>query len=558
MGSYNITAFYSGDDSFNNASQTIGFNVIKTNSTIELYVNGAYLEENIRIYAKLSPNATGTVTFSMVDYYSPRDKAVSNSSSSWLISPLETGSYIINAKYNGDGNYYSSATQFILNITQRRSNLKVEINDAGKNDNVIITARLTYDNGIGISGRVNVEIGDKTYRVNVFNGVGTLNIGKMSVGTYQFKAIYAGSDEYGSSESEGSFKVSDKLLNVVLSCSNVTKYYGGSEKLVITLETTSGKAIPGATLHVTINNNKKDYTTDNNGQVMIDVNYAVGTYKVNVVFDETKSYNASSCTGQVKILSTVEASDLVKLAGSAAQYFAVFHDSNGKVLANTDVKFSIQGKTYTFKTLPNGVARININLAPGNYVITAINPVTGQQAKNNILIYQKIMENKDLTMYYTSGKSYKVRAFGSNGKPVGAGETVKITISGKTYSVKTDKNGYASLQINLKPNTYTVTASYGGYKVSNKIVVKPILISQDLTYKKASSYKYYAKVLDASGKIQVNKVVTFKFQGKTYTAKTSQYGYAIVYLKANLNAGKYQVTTTYGKSTNKNTITITK
>ena len=84
------------------------------------------------------------------------------------------------------------------------------------------------------------------------------------------------------------------------------------------------------------------------------------------------------------------------------------------------------------------------------------------------------------------------------------------------------------------------------------------MISQDLTYKKASSYKYYAKVLDASGKIQVNKVVTFKFQGKTYTAKTSQYGYAIVYLKANLNAGKYQVTTTYGKSTNKNTITITK
>jgi uncharacterized repeat protein (TIGR02543 family) len=38
---------------------------------------------------------------------------------------------------------------------------------------------------------------------------------------------------------------------------------------------------------------------------------------------------------------------------------------------------------------------------------------------------------------------------------------VKITINGKTYKVKTDKNGYASLKISLKPKTYTVKATYG-------------------------------------------------------------------------------------------------
>ena len=558
VGSYNITAFYSGDDSFNNASAETSFNVIKAYSAIELYVNGAYLDENIRIYAKLSPNATGTVTFSMNDYYSPRDKAVYNSSSNWLISPLETGSYTVNAVYNGDKNYYQSCTQFILNITQRRSNLKVEINDAGKNENVVINAKLTHDNGKGITGKVNVTVGDKTYRVNVNNGAGMLNIGRLDIGEYHFSAKYDGSDDYGESSCEGSFKVSDNLLDVILSCSNLTKYYGGKNKLIISLETTTNKAISGATLHVTINNNKKDYITDNNGQVMVDLNYAVGSYNVKINFDGSESYKSASCNASVTVLSTVQSKDLVKLAGSGTQYFAVFYDCDGKVLGNTNVKFNIAGKTYTFTTLPNGVARININLAPGKYVITAINPVTGQQVKNNINIYLKIMENKDLIMYYTSYKYYKVRAFGSDGKPVGAGEVVKISICGKTYTVKTDKNGYASLPINLKPKTYIITASYGGYKVSNKVVVKPILISSNLVYKKARSYKYYAKVLDSNGKIQKNKVVTFKFKGKKYYARTSQYGYAIIYLKVNLNIGSHYITTMYGKSVNTNIITVKK
>ena len=290
----------------------------------------------------------------------------------------------------------------------------------GKNDNVVITAKLTYGNARPIGGIVYVNIGSKSYRIVVIEGTGSLNIGKMDVGVYEFRATYGGSEEYGKSESDGSFKVLDTLLNVVLTSNNVTKYYGGKDKLVITLETPSGRAISGATLHVTINKNKKDYVTDSNGQVLVDLNYGVGTYAVKVEFDETKSYHAASTSSVVNVLSTVEASDLVKLAGSGSQYFAIFHDSNGKALANTNVKFSIAGKTYTFKTLPNGIARININLAPGKYVITAINPVTGQQVKNNIKIYNKIMENNDLTMFYTSGKYYKVRAFGSDGNPVGA------------------------------------------------------------------------------------------------------------------------------------------
>ena len=84
------------------------------------------------------------------------------------------------------------------------------------------------------------------------------------------------------------------------------------------------------------------------------------------------------------------------------------------------------------------------------------------------------------------------------------------------------------------------------------------MIAGNLEYRKASSYKYYAKLLDTNGKVMVNKIVTFKISGKTYTAKTSAYGYAIIYIKLNLAVGKYAITSTYGKETCKNTITIKK
>ena len=79
-----------------------------------------------------------------------------------------------------------------------------------------------------------------------------------------------------------------------------------------------------------------------------------------------------------------------------------------------------------------------------------------------------------------------------------------------------------------------------------------------MEYKRASSYKYYAKLLDSKGNVLKNKQVIFKFKGKTYSAKTSAYGYAIIYIKANLAIGKHSITTTYGTSTNTNTITIKK
>ena len=249
---------------------------------------------------------------------------------------------------------------------------------------------------------------------------------------------------------------------------------------------------------------------------------------------------------------------MVSLYGTSAQYFAIFTDSNGKALANADVKFTIDGKTYTVKTLLNGISKVNIKYAPGKYVMEAYNPVTGQKAYNTIFIFKKLMENKDIATYYGAGQVFRVRAYSDDGNPVGAGKIVTFNVNGKTYKIKTDKNGYATFKVNLKPKTYVVTASFEGFKVSNKIVVKKVLTAKNISVKKGKKIKFKAKLVNTKGKPLKGKKITFKFKGKTYKAKTNKKGIATLKLKLKLKVGKYKIKVKYSKSSLTRTIKIKK
>ncbi|MBR2556861.1 MAG: Ig-like domain repeat protein [Methanobrevibacter sp.] len=556
-GNYTLEAYYSGNTYYQSQTNSTSFNVKKANSTIELFTLDVCLNENIIIYAKLSPNATGHVSFAMVSYYSPRDKEIANSMSVWYIAPLKTGKYTVIATYNGDKDYYASNTTFILDVSQRRSILNVEINDAGVNDNVIVKISLKSDNGTPITSKVHLTVDKRTYNLNIVDGEFSLNMGKLSIGNHSYRAVYDGSAEYAKASAEGTFKVLDTLLTPKLTSNNVTKYYKGSEKIVAKLAYFD-KPIAGETVYVKINGVMYPLTTDEKGEVSLPVNLRAGKYSVEITSAETKTYRSVSLNITVTILATVEGIDVTKAYGSSDQYYAIFVDSNGNALGACDVKFTIAGKSYTVKTLPNGVARININFSPGKYTITAINPVTGEKTSNTIIIFYRLAENKDLTKLYGAAGAYKVRAYGDNGKPVGAGEIVKVTINGVTYDCKTDKNGYVSVNINLAPKTYTITALYKGYKVSNKVVIKPLLSASDVSIKKSSAIPFSAKLVDSNGKPSSGKTVTFKINGKTFTAKTNSKGIATIKINLSLNVGTYSIVSTYGKSTIANRIIVKK
>ena len=141
----------------------------------------------------------------MKDYYSPRNKPVINSQSSWYISPLNEGNYTIFAVYGGDKNYLASSSYYILTVNQSRSILDVEVNDVSSNDRVVIRVSLTSNKNETISGSVNVLLNGKTYAVRVSDGKGSLNIGKLNPGNYTVSAIFEGNEKY--SDFFGDFEI---------------------------------------------------------------------------------------------------------------------------------------------------------------------------------------------------------------------------------------------------------------------------------------------------------------------------------------------------------------
>ena len=182
------------------------------------------------------------------------------------------------------------------------------------------------------------------------------------------------------------------------------------------------------------------------------------------------------------------------------------------------------------------------------------NLVTGEVKAQSINVVSRLTAS-GVTMYYGAGKYYKVRAYDDHGN-VAVKAKVTIKFNGKTYYRYTNSDGYASLKISAKAKTYTITSTYKSFKVSNKIVIKPTLITKDLTVKKSKTFKFYVKLLNSKGKILKNKKIVVKFKGKTYNAKTNNKGVATFKIKVNAVKGKFTITASYGSLKNTNKITV--
>ena len=556
-GRYNIEAIYSGDSQYIPKSNNASFEISKANSSIILYTDDVCLYENIRIYANLSKNATGTVTFSIEGYYSPRDKNIINSSANGYISPLDEGTYTVLATYNGDRNYLPSSTSYLLNVSKIKSILTVEIKDRNVNDTIVINAKLISANNDKLSGNVIVTIDGKSYTVSVSNGAGSLNIGKMAVGNYSFTASYEGNDNFSKASAKGEFKVIDTLLNAKLEYKDFKEYYKAGKQLVVKLLDSNNKPISGETIYLCLNKKAYKVTTDADGNAKLTIGLNPGNYTIDIKFNESKTYHELSGKVNVTVLKTIQASDLTKKYNTSGQYLAMFYNPNGKALGNTKVQITIGKNKYSFTTLANGFLRLNINLNPGKYTIKATNPASGEVAQNTIFIFQNLMCNKNIVKYYKAKSVYRVRAFGNNGKAVAAGQIVTFKIGGNTYKRKTNKTGYAYLTItNLKPKTYTIKATYNKFTVSNKITVKPLLTAKNVSYKKGKKVRFSAKLVNTKGKAIKCKRITFRIKNKKYYAKTNAKGVATVTIKIALKVGSHKIQSVYGINKITKTITI--
>ena len=325
---------------------------------------------------------------------------------------------------------------------------------AGDNATVVV-------NGLkNATGDVSVFANLTRWAGKIDNGVAKIIVSGLKVNA-TVGVVYGGDENYNPCSTAVDITVYPKS-DVVLIAENVTKYYRGPERFVANVYDSESNPIANKTVSITINRITYTRITDENGTVSLAINLGSGTYEAITQVDST------SVKSSITVLSTVNGSDITKYYRNATQYSVQVYNANGTAVGKGEiVTFNINGIIYNRATDENGIATLNINLPPSEYIITS--NYKGCTVANNIKVLP-VLKAEDITMKYLDGTQFKANLIDGQGNPY-KDQFVTFNVNGILYNKLTDSNGQAALNIRLPPGEYIITSSFNGANIANKITI---------------------------------------------------------------------------------------
>ena len=205
-------------------------------------------------------------------------------------------------------------------------------------------------------------------------------------------------------------------------------------------------------------------TSDENGTAKMAINLNPGNYTIKTTFNGTTVENT------ITVLPTLISENLVKYYRNASQFYISLIDGEGNPVSGVNITMNINGIFYDRLTNENGTAKLNINLEPGEYILTAIDPLTGLMMSYNITVLP-VLNATNLEMKYMDGSTFNVTVLDGWGNPL-ANAKVTFNVNGVFYTRTTDSSGIAKLNIRLMAGEYIITSEYDGMAIANTITIK--------------------------------------------------------------------------------------
>ena len=405
--------------------------------------------------------------------------------------------------------------------------------------------------------------------------------------------IPTGSDKYV----KGSFGSSSMIIK--LSDSNLDRNesniiadnltINAGEKIVsyiVNLTDFKFEPLINKTIFVSFNNQKFNASSDENGIACFNLNtdgLDVGLYDVYAKFMGDVLYNSAEINN---ILSVKGMSNIKVVMINGLNVTSILTDTNGNPIVNASISFSNGDKRgtaitnlkgeFTIEVIDNSFLNMSFEgnklFYPADASITLKNIKPLQ--KNTIIVVEKTF--KRVAVDYKAGERgsmFYLTLKDADGNPLN-NKGVKIGIFDKIYTVKTDKDGRAGLQINVaNANYYTYGISFLGdedymasFAVSSlQVVKKPVTITPAKTsyaFKASAKTKTVTATLKSSNSyIPKGKQVTLAIAGKTFKATIGDKGQISFNIGSVTAKGTYKVaikyagSSTYSAATSK-TITI--
>ena len=261
-------------------------------------------------------------------------------------------------------------------------------------------------------------------------------------------------------------------------------------------------------------------------------------------------------------------------------------NSEGLPVKNVVIELNVNGKTYYNKTNNEGLAQFNINLPSGNYQMIITNNETKETKFNKLIIKSIPIEDNDVVISDLSKSSRESTIIQL---PSDASGTITLNIGGKNYEFAV-VGGVANVKVPELVNggysyiiTYSGDGKYSSFSKTGSLTInkpseqtnptgptnptKPVtkitLTLKKVTVKRSAKKLTIQATLKVNGKSVKNKVIKFKFNKKTYKAKTNAKSVAKITVKKSVlkklkKGKKVTYTATYGKITKKITVKVKK
>ena len=562
LGKHTLTIKYSDDSYYEDASVSYDFEVLNVNIIIpkEIVIGD---EDYIRV--ELPDDAKGTVTV----YVDGKqfDKITKNDYDDYDrdyglkvdvdMSKLSVGKHTIRVTYTGDSKYGNANKEVTLNTTYLLSinaeGTYVYGYDFNAEGNTPISVKLPYN----IKNKPTIKIDGAAYNVGDVEEMNyiELDISKLAIGTHTIEVSYQEGTKYPFKSVNATF-----IIKPVIQASSYVEYGDGSEASLKLPADAKGNL----TVYVSYDGG---YTYELlrtaplvNGYVAVKMDdIKVGSSDVRIVYTGS-DYEVEQADLDMEVKINIQMPTVMTYGQN--KYMTIKSDASD----NRELTVMVNGKVYGTVKLVNGNGKLSLNKLPINddlYLeIYDGEDYAGEKYIQVNPIKPKFTGAKNIKMFYLDGTKYSLKVYGVYGKVVGKGQTVTFKIGKETYKVKTNAKGIATLKIKTVPGNYKIVASYNGAKVTKNLVVKQVLKLNKATVKK-SAKKLVLKATLKGKKALKSKKVTFKFNGKKYTAKTNKKGVAKVTIKSKvlkkLKPGKkLTYTATYVKDTVKQTVKVKK
>ena len=320
------------------------------------------------------------------------------------------------------------------------------------------------------------NINGMNYTKELVNGKASIGI-NLNPGNYTITTFYPYAD-----------KITTKINNIevlsTIQANDVVKFFrNGTQYYAKFLDGSGNPLVNG---NVTFNINGVFYKKQTNASGIAKLNIALlpNEYILTAIHPSGLMYGSN-----ITVLSTVFGEDIVKFFRNGTQYYAKFLDDFGNPLVNGNVTFNINGVFYEKQTDSEGIAKLNINLLPGEYILTAMH--LNSEAKSNIIKVLTTISAEDISLIENKTGTLVIKTYDG-------AANVSVIIDGVKYIVKTNKEGIATLNLSLSKGDHAVFSKNlnSGEEAFNTIHVEedPALIKYYSNYGISPDGKYVMSI----------------------------------------------------------------